>query len=128
MIKKAYLVDDDDISIFITSVLLETEGLADEVECYLYAEEALQNLLTGPEEHWPQVIFLDLNMPVLTGWNFLDAMTAQQDRFLHKCKVFILTSSVDAQEKEQARNYALVNGFLHKPIDEATIAQLRKVV
>jgi len=128
MIKKAYLVDDDDISIFVTSVLLETEGLADEVECYLCAEEALKNLLHGPEERWPQVIFLDLNMPVLTGWNFLDAMTAQQERFLHKCKIYILTSSVDAQEKELAENYALVKGFLHKPLDEATIAQLKQAV
>ncbi|MBB6611702.1 response regulator [Pontibacter sp. Tf4] len=128
MIDRVYVVDDDDISAFVTSMLLESECLAREVECFLCAEEALHKLLHGPEENWPQVIFLDLNMPVLNGWNFLDAMTAQQQRFLQRVKVFILTSSVDPQEKEMAGQYMLVKGFLRKPLDEVAITYLKHAV
>jgi len=125
MIEKAYIIDDDDISIFVTSVLLETENFAREIECFLYAEAALEKLLRH-DELLPQVIFLDLNMPVVSGWDFLEAMTGQQARFLNKCHVYILTSSVDPQEIELARKYSLVKGFLRKPLDEEEIRKIKQ--
>lgn len=128
MIDRAYIVDDDEISIFVTSVLLETEGFAGTVESYLYAEEALKNLLHGSEAAWPEIIFLDLNMPILSGWAFLDALTAQQDRFAGRCHVFILTSSVDPQEKERAGQYALVKGFLRKPLEPAELTCIQSLI
>lgn len=125
MIERAYIVDDDEISIFVTSVLLETEGFARQIESFLCAEEALQKLLHGAEENWPQLIFLDLNMPILNGWTFLDALTVQQARFRGKCHIFILTSSVDPLEKERAAQYALVKGFLRKPLDQSELTWIR---
>lgn len=126
MINRAYIIDDDEISVFLTSILLETELFADHIESFESAQDALARLKESSSNLLPQVIFLDLNMPVLSGWDFLDALTMQQDRLQGKCDIFILTSSVDEQEKELARKYKLVSGFLQKPLDEKIIRQIKQ--
>ena len=128
MIDRAYIIDDDEISVFLTSMMLEANLFARHIEEYPYAEDALQSLQTVPEELLPQIIFLDLNMPVINGWEFLDALAARKDRFKGKCSVFILTSSVDAQEKELAKRYDMVCGFLQKPLDEQQLAHISEQV
>lgn len=128
MIDKAYIIDDDEISILLTSMMLESNHFARQIEEFLHPEEALQNLQTVPDEVLPQIIFLDLNMPILNGWEFLDALSVKEDRFQGKCAVFILTSSIDAQEKELAKQYSMVCGFLQKPLNEQQLAQISKQV
>ncbi len=75
------------------------------------------------EQTIPDVIFLDLNMPEINGWEFLDVLSQQEQKYLNKCQVFILSSSVDSLEKEKAKTYKLVRAFLHKPLDEDELAQ-----
>ena len=128
MINKAYIIDDDDISIFLTSMMLESNLFARNIESYVNPTEALFKLQHIPDENLPEIILLDLNMPVLNGWEFLETITQQESRFLGKCHVFILTSSVDPLEKEQAAQYKLVNGFLRKPLDESSLAFMNRAV
>ena len=128
MIDRAYIIDDDEISIFLTSALLEAEKFACHIECYQFAPIALDKLIKVSDQLLPQVIFLDLNMPVLNGWDFLNTLTMQEKRFLGKCRIFILTSSIDAQEKELAARYKLVSGFLQKPIDETEISRIKRII
>ncbi|MBC5772683.1 response regulator [Pontibacter sp. KCTC 32443] len=125
MIDRAFIIDDDEISIFLTSVMLETELFARHIESFDNAKDALIQLRNSNNELLPQVIFLDLNMPVLSGWEFLDALTENEERYKDKCSVFILTSSVDEQEKELAKQYRLVTGFLQKPLDERAIRRIK---
>ncbi|MER2997539.1 response regulator [Pontibacter populi] len=108
-----------------TSTLLESAAFARHIECYQFAQVALEKLQHIPDQQLPEVIFLDLNMPGLTGWDFLDSLTEQQNRYLGKCSIYILTSSVDKQEKELAQSYKLVSGFLRKPLDEQEIARIK---
>jgi CheY-like chemotaxis protein len=126
MIERAYIIDDDEISIFLTSTLLETAAFARKVECYLFAQPALEKLQHIPETKLPEVIFLDLNMPGLTGWDFLDILTKQEDRYLGKSNIYILTSSVNVHEKQLALSYRLVSGFLRKPLDESEIDRIKE--
>lgn len=128
MIDRAYIIDDDEISIFLTSTLLEAEKFARHIECYQYATAALEKLVKVSDNLLPQVIFLDLNMPELNGWDFLDTLMTQEERYLGKCRIFILTSSIDTQEKELARQYKLVSGFLKKPIDETELSRIKSIL
>lgn len=123
MFKKIYVIDDDQISSFITAVLLETLHITKQIETFNSAEEALQILAQQPITTLPDVIFLDLHMPVVNGWAFLDRLTEQQHGS-NKCQVYILTSSVDEEEKAKSRQYPMVADFLHKPLEEEELKQI----
>lgn len=124
MIEKAYIIDDDEVSLFLTSMLLESGSYVRQIERFENAENALKTLEQEEGHNIPEVIFLDLNMPDISGWEFLDIISQKESRYLHKCKVFILSSSVDLAEKEKAKNYKLVSAFLHKPLDEDELTKV----
>jgi len=124
MIEKAYIIDDDEVSLFLTSMLLESGSYVREVETFFSAEHALKKLELEEVPAIPNIIFLDLNMPDLSGWEFLDLLSQQEQKYIDKCKVFILSSSVDTAEKEKAKEYKLVSAFLHKPLDEDELARV----
>lgn len=124
MIEKAYIIDDDEVSLFLTSMLLESGSYVRHVVSFESAEHALEKLKQEEIHAIPNIIFLDLNMPDLSGWEFLDLLSQQEQKYINKCKVFILSSSVDTAEKEKAKSYKLVTAFLHKPLDEDELTKV----
>lgn len=68
----------------------------------------------------PDIIFLDLNMPELDGWGFLDKMREQMIGY----KVYILTSSTSELDRQRSKEYANVEGFLVKPIEEDVLTKI----
>jgi CheY-like chemotaxis protein len=77
------------------------------------AQDALEKIILED----PQIIFLDLNMPVMNGWDFLDVLQRKNI----KLDVYILTSSVDPNDKKKAEKYENVKGFLTKPLSKETL-------
>jgi CheY-like chemotaxis protein len=75
----------------------------------------------------PEVILLDLNMPDKNGWDFLETLRQCEKKLQGRTMVFILTSSIAASDKALSQNYRLVKGFLHKPLDEASLAIIQQV-
>ena len=67
-------------------------------------------------EKLPQIIFLDLNMPVWDGWQFLDEFT--KIPFTQKITIYILTSSVHEEDIKRAETYSLISNYLTKPISQ----------
>jgi CheY-like chemotaxis protein len=113
---KIFIIDDDQLSIFLTRHKLVLEGL-DNIQDYLSAEEALEYISTCPVEDIPDIIFLDLNMPVLTGWEFLDALAPFESKIRNRCQIYILTSSLDISDTAHSKEYSIVSGLIHKPIN-----------
>lgn len=128
MYNKVHIIDDDEISIFLTEAILDVMRFSREYVGYASANDALSELLLCLEHRYtdqlPDVIFLDLNMPFMGGWEFLDALMPYKEILRDRCLIYILTSSVDADEIDKAATYEVVTGFLQKPLEEQAIARI----
>lgn len=123
------LIDDDPITIFLTQRLLRHEGLSDTAASFQSATEALAFLLRQiPAGLVPQVILLDLNMPLVSGWDFLELLKRHEVQLQGRCIVYLLTSSMAPADEARAKTFPLVAGLLHKPLDKRQIQQIRDYV
>lgn len=111
---RTLIVDDDSIIIFIHKKLVSKSGFPVAPESYLNGREVLDKLIASADDSTHSLILLDINMPVMSGWEFLDAI--QDQPFAKHMKVAMVTSSVDASDKLKAITYPQVIGFLEKPI------------
>jgi CheY-like chemotaxis protein len=88
------------------------------------ALDYFENLKISKEEA-PQVLFLDLNMPVLTGWEFLDIFKTRFSNDFPNLKILVVSSSVDPTDLQLANNNPMVMSFLSKPIDKIKLNSLK---
>lgn len=108
-----FLVDDDPINNLINKRLLGKVGITQTIIEFLEGEKALDKL-DEIDSNQSTLIFLDINMPVLNGWEFLDKY---QERHSDRSdKIVILSSSIDYQDRFKAQGYQFVSGFLEKPL------------
>jgi two-component system nitrate/nitrite response regulator NarL len=114
--KKIMLVDDVDISNFIMKKMIAKATPQHQVFDFILPQKALDSL----EQINPDIIFLDLNMPLIDGWKFLDIM--KEKGFGNK--VLILTSSTSEMDKQRSLAYSNVLSFLIKPIPPNAIADI----
>ena len=114
-----YLIDDDHISLYLTEQVLRIEGFSTEIHAFTGVQDALASFVPRiADGDLPQIVLLDLNMPVLNGWQFLDALRPYESTLLNRCHIYLLTSSLAQADTVKAREYPLVTGIVHKPIDE----------
>lgn len=125
MFMDTYLIDDDAIGLYLTEQLLEIDDFSGSISSFLSAQEAFGALQRGLPETVPQVIFLDLNMPVMNGWEFLDALAPYENHLLGRCHIYVLTSSLALSDMARAKAYPLVCGVIHKPISSPEIEAIR---
>lgn len=107
---KIFLVDDQKITNFINKKIIDIAGVSKLVYDFIDPKEALDKL----EENQPNLILLDLNMPDLDGWGFLDRMEEKNT----DAKVVIVTSSTSPFDVEKAKNYNRVIQYITKPLNK----------
>ncbi|GAB4232759.1 MAG: response regulator [Ekhidna sp.] len=118
--EKVLLIDDDDIVNSINSVIIKHAKFAREVVAYTTVAAAIAYL--SEVETPPEVIFLDLNMPNLNGWDFMDEFgkTSRKGR----TKVVMLTSSISLKDEKKAKTLDDVAAYISKPLSPELLKQI----
>lgn len=116
------LIDDDATTVFLTQRLFERAGLEQTLTTFLSPIEAVaflrEQTLVGAVS---LVVLLDLNMPLMSGWDVLEALKPMESQLLGRCVVYILTSSLAPADTARADEHPLVAGLLHKPLTQHQI-------
>lgn len=112
-----WLIDDDELSNYLNANTLQTKSFSADVQVFTSAEEALAELdLSVKKKTFPDFIFLDLNMPVVNGWDFLNTYRNFPEAMKEKCTLYILSSSIDEDDINRSKLYEDVRDFFSKPL------------
>lgn len=118
---KVVLVDDDAVVLFLHQVIAKRSDLPPVTFTCQQAREALDKIANGPQQV-PYLVLLDINMPGMNGWQFLDAL---QDRdFKQNVYVAIVTSSINSQDRIKAKEYPQFLEYLEKPLSAKDLNSL----
>lgn len=113
-------VDDDPITLMLCKKVITKASFSNNIITAKNGEEALQyfdSIINKKEENkLPQLIFLDLNMPVMDGWEFLDNFNTDKYSEVNSTKIIVLSSTIDPEDLEKSKKYKMVVDFLSKPI------------
>jgi CheY-like chemotaxis protein len=126
-IDSVLLVDDDSICNFISTSLLKHLHVTEDIHAVTNGKEALRFLKEKAAIRtvsvFPEVIFLDLNMPVMDGFDFLDQLNKTMPNLAIACKIYILTSSESPLDIDRCRRYDIA-GYISKPMTEEKLASV----
>ena len=111
------IIEDDPIHVFLTKRHIEKFDLIKNIIVYKNGKTAYDGILDlfNTNENLPEIIFLDINMPVWDGWEFLEAFLKIPIK--QKIQIYILTSSNDEDDLKKAQKYNLGDFYITKPID-----------
>ena len=124
-VELAILIDDNDIDLFVQKRFVEINQFAERVITYNSATLAVSTLMNGDLAAIPNLIFLDLNMPEMDGFSFLENFNRFPQSVKDKTKVVVVTSSSSHSDKERALGFESVIHFMSKPLSERALDQVR---
>jgi len=127
-------VDDDPITLMLCKMVIAKSSFASEIITAQNGEEALNyfddlklNNLGAEIKKYPSLVFLDLNMPVMDGWEFLDHFSKEEYTSAFKnTKIIVLSSTIDPNDIEKSKTYPMVLDFLSKPITKEIVENLKE--
>ena len=128
MLDRILFVDDDPITLMLCKMVITKALFSNEIVTAKNGQEALKyydSLKAENSINKPQLIFLDLNMPVMDGWDFLESFMTEEYSDFHDSKVIILSSTIDPEDLEKTKKYPMVIEFLSKPISKEMLEYLK---
>ncbi len=125
-IHTAFLIDDSEVDLFVQKKFLEIRHFASQIVTFNSPVQALEALMRTPQSENPGLVFLDLNMPMVNGFEFLERLRENPDGTFDRMKVVILTSSNSQADRERARSYENVISFISKPLTVEGLDDLRR--
>lgn len=131
MINKVFCIDDDPITLVLCDMVIKKSEFAKEVITARNGKEGLDWFSAyfsknnaGTKQDPPQIIFLDLNMPVMNGWDFLESYLMKYAERIPETKVVIVSSTVNPEDFLRANHYDIVIDFINKPLTAEGLHEL----
>lgn len=119
---KVVIVDDDSVVLFLHRVLIDLSILPSAEGSFKNGKEALDHISRNADCQPPYLVLLDINMPVMNGWDFLEEIQTQE--FKENIFVAMVTSSINTDDQEHARQYPQVIDYLEKPLRKEACEKL----
>ena len=119
------LIDDDKMVNFLNKAIIQRENVANEILEYEYPEEALHYLekICKQDNSCPDLIFLDINMPRIDGWEFMERYRSMSSD-CKNCIIIMLTSSIDPSDERRAQETEGITGYRSKPLTSEMIDEI----
>lgn len=111
------LIDDSEFDLFLNKEFLLMAGITGPIESFDSAADALSFIIKEGEQIKASVILLDIHMPIMNGFEFLEKFELFPDHIKNKLKVFMVSSTLDLKDREQAKNSKTVIDLLPKPLN-----------
>ncbi len=126
MVGLVFIIDDDKIYRYATERYIQILNLANDVRAYSDGQEALNYIKQNSKnvDLLPDVIFLDINMPLMDGWDFVDEYLKIQSEMPKDIKLYMVSSSIDERDRVKALNINEVADYVVKPISEEKLKSL----
>ena len=131
MLDTILCIDDDAITLMLCKMVIAKASFSSDIATAKNGEEALKYFDTikiTNSINKPQLIFLDLNMPVMGGWEFLDSFSTSVYSDYNETKVIILSSTIDPEDLKKSKKYPMVIDFLSKPISKEMLEYLKNKI
>lgn len=126
-LKTIMLVDDDANTNLLNEIIISKMNIAEEIIIFQNGKLALDFLtVKNKEEQFPQpdIILLDINMPLMNGWDFIEEYKKIDKDQKAGILVVMLTSSINYEDRDRALNSGVVTEFINKPLDEIMIREI----
>lgn len=125
-VKNLFLVDDDEIFTFLAERTIKETNLVDHIQIFSNGQEAIEFLEKAAEnvDLLPEVILLDINMPILDGWGFLEEFILLKPSLPQKVTIYMVSTSISPFDLERAKDISEVLDYIIKPISKADVVRI----
>lgn len=126
--KSLTLVDDDEVFVFLTRKTIEQSNLVELIKIFSNGLDALNFLQENKDnpEALPEIILLDLSMPIMNGWQFLDEFTKLNPKIGKEITIYICTSSISPDDIRRANSINEVSDYIIKPVTTDKLMNILK--
>lgn len=131
MLQKVLCIDDDPISVMLCSKVIERCNFALKTDSAHNGQNALtylQNITDTASATYPEIILLDLNMPIMNGWEFLEIYESRFATVHSNTKIVVLSSTIDPEDVQKTKKFSTVLTFISKPITKSSLEEVEQLL